>query len=308
MPLEPPRILIVDDAPDNIHLLADALEPEYIVLVAMDGQRALEIANRPEQPPDLILLDVMMPDMGGYEVCRQLKAMARTRDIPVIFVTARGAPEDEAKGLNLGAVDYISKPLHLPIVLARIRNHINLKLKSDLLDRLAKLDGLTNIANRRRFDEVLDLEWRRAVREGGSLSMIMLDVDCFKEFNDVYGHGEGDQCLRRVARAMRGALTRPGDLLARYGGEEFAAILPDTDLDGAHNIGERMRAAVQALDIRHQHNQTVDVVTVSVGCASVQPSPQMTDRGLIETADAMLYTAKKAGRNRVSARCYGLVE
>ncbi len=308
MPLEQPRILIVDDAPDNIHLLADALEQEYIVLVAMDGQRALDIANRPEQQPDLILLDVMMPDMGGYEVCRQLKAVVRTRDIPVIFVTARDSPEDEAKGLNLGAVDYISKPLHLPIVVARIRNHINLKLKSDLLDRLAKLDGLTNIANRRRFDEVLDQEWRRAVREGQPLSMIMLDVDCFKEFNDVYGHGEGDQCLRRVALAMRGALTRPGDLLARYGGEEFAAILPDTDLDGARNIGERMRTAVQALAIRHQHNQACAVVTVSAGCASAQPSPQMSARGLVETADAMLYAAKQAGRNRVAARCYGLVE
>lgn len=302
MPTELPRILIVDDAPNNVHLLAEALEPDYAVLVAMDGGRALEIASRAESQPMLILLDIMMPGLGGYEVCRQLKSMERTRDIPIIFITARDAPEDEAMGLNLGAVDYICKPFHLPIVLARIRNQVHLKQKTDLLDRLANLDGLTNIANRRHFDETLDLEWRRALRDGHSLSLVMLDIDCFKDFNDNYGHGEGDQCLRRVAKAIQGALARPGDLLARYGGEEFVALLPDTDLEGASRIGERIRAAVQALKIPHPLNLAADTVTACVGCASVIPSARISSRDLLETADTMLYAAKQAGRNRVMSR------
>ena len=296
-----PRILIIDDTPDNIHVLAKALSLEYQVQVATDGPRALQIAQRPEQQPDLILLDIMMPNMSGLEVCRRLKEQEATQHIPVVFVTALDGMTDETSGLELGAVDYISKPFHLPIVLARIRNHINLKLKTDLLERYANLDGLTNIANRRRFDEAIDKEWRRASRYGQVLSLALIDVDCFKQYNDTYGHGEGDVCLYRIARALDMVLTRPGDLLARYGGEEFAAILPSTEPEGAKTIAMRLREAVMALDIPHAGNEAAQVVTISVGCASVRPNKDVPFRQLLDTADSLLYVAKAAGRNCVRA-------
>lgn len=298
-PPEKPRVLIVDDTPANLHLLAEALSDDHEVIIATHGARCLELAARPRHKPHLILLDVMMPDLGGFEVCRRLKADKATRDIPVIFVTARGDSADEALGLSLGAVDYVAKPFHLPIALARIRNHVNLKVKADLLERHANLDSLTDIPNRRRFDETLAGEWRRAAREGQPLSLVLLDVDHFKLFNDTYGHGEGDACLRRIARALCETLTRPGDLCARYGGEEFAAILPSTDLEGARNLSEMLRQAVLELAIAHAGNPPHDVVSVSIGCATVRPRPGVIPRQLLDVADGMLYQAKAAGRNRV---------
>lgn len=296
---ETPRVLVVDDTPANLHVLAEALSDEYELSIAIDGARGLELARRREQRPHLILLDVMMPGLSGFEVCRQLKQDRGTRDIPVIFVTARGDPEDEALGLSLGAVDYVSKPFHLPIVLARIRNHVNLKIKADLLERHANIDGLTDIPNRRRFDETLAGEWRRAQREDKALALLLLDVDHFKGFNDSYGHGEGDLCLRRIARSLCDTLTRPGDLCARYGGEEFAAILPGTDLDGALAIAERLRQNILRLAIPHAGNAPLDIASVSIGCACARPSAGGYPRRLLDLADSMLYEAKAAGRNRV---------
>ncbi len=294
-----PRVLIVDDTPANLHVLAEALSDDYELSIATDGARGLELARRREQRPHLILLDVMMPGLSGFEVCRQLKQDRATRDIPVIFVTARGDPEDETLGLSLGAVDYVAKPFHLPIVLARIRNHVNLKIKADLLERHANIDGLTDIPNRRRFDEALAGEWRRAQREDKPLALILLDVDHFKRYNDNYGHGEGDLCLRRIARALCDTLTRPGDLCARYGGEEFAAILPGTDLDGALNIAERLRQNILRLGIPHAGNAPLDIASVSIGCACARPSTGGYPRRLLDLADSMLYEAKAAGRNLV---------
>jgi len=198
-------------------------------------------------------------------------------------------------------VDYVTKPFHLPIVLARVRSHVNLKLKSDRLERYANLDGLTDIANRRRFDETLGKEWLRAIRDERELSLAILDVDCFKQFNDIYGHGEGDECLRRLARALCGALARPADLLARYGGEEFAVILPDTDADGCRNIGQRLQATVRDLRIPHKGNSAADVVTISIGCATTLPRRGMIARQLLDAADELLYAAKEAGRNCLRA-------
>jgi diguanylate cyclase (GGDEF)-like protein len=296
-----PRILVVDDTPDNLHLLAEILGEDYEVLIATGGQRALELAHRTNQRPDLILLDIMMPGMSGFETCRQLKESDATRDIPIIFVTAKDGQEDEARGLSLGAVDYITKPFHLSIVVARVRNHITLKLKSDRLERHANLDGLTDIANRRRFDETLGKEWLRAIRDERELGLILMDVDCFKQFNDQYGHGEGDECLRRLARALQGALSRPGDLLARYGGEEFAVILPDTGEEGVRNIGLRLLGAVSGLRIPHRGNTTAGCVTLSIGCATTRPDREKNPRQLIDSADALLYQAKEAGRNCMRA-------
>ena len=292
-----PLILIVDDTPTNIQVLAESLRADYRVKVATSGQAALEIVARDN--PDLVLLDVMMPGMDGYDVCRRLKQQPETQNIPVIFVTARTETVDEELGLNLGAVDYIAKPFHLAIVKSRVRNHINLKLKTDLLESLALLDGLTNIPNRRRFDEALEQEWKRSVRTGTPLSLIMSDIDFFKRYNDNYGHGMGDICLKQVATALAAAITRPSDLVARYGGEEFVALLPETDAEGARLIAERFRSNAEALQIPHERSDASRWVTVSVGVASLIPKAEDAFQELMKQADHMLYRAKELGRNRV---------
>lgn len=232
-------------------------------------------------------------------MCKQLKSDTKTSGIPIIFVTALTEVSDEEKGLNLGAVDYITKPFHLPIVKARVRNHMSLKLKTDLLEELSHVDGLTHIANRRHFNEVLDKEARRILRLSQPISLIMLDIDFFKPFNDNYGHGLGDECLTQVAKALRSVIKRPGDLLARYGGEEFAVILPETPEQGAYKVGEDLRAAVEAMRFTHQYSEVADHVTISVGVASNEHDQGECMQTLLQRADQALYQAKKAGRNQV---------
>jgi diguanylate cyclase (GGDEF)-like protein len=294
-----PLILIVDDNPINIQVLAEALNAEYRVKVATAGAAALAIAKNPLSRPDLILLDVMMPEMDGYEVCRRLKRDSATQGIPVIFVTAKNDAKDEEAGLRLGAMDYIVKPFHLAIVKARVQNHVSLKLRSDMLESLALIDSLTGIANRRRFDQALDHEWKRALRSGAKLALVMADIDHFKAYNDHYGHGAGDLCLKAVARALSGELGRASDLLARYGGEEFIAVMPDTETAGARVLAERWRACVAALTLPHQFSSAADHVTISVGYASITPSPEQSPGDLLALADRMLYNAKGQGRNRI---------
>lgn len=293
-----PLILIVDDTPTNIHVLHQALKDDYRIKVATSGLVALEIARAPERP-DLILLDVMMPDLDGYEVCRRLKDDVYTQRIPVVFVTALGAGADEERGLNLGAADYITKPFALPVVRARVRNQIALKLNSDLLESLAFIDGMTRLANRRYFDAALETEWKRAQRAGTAIALIFADIDYFKKLNDHYGHGYGDDCLVKVAASFAGAMERPGDIAARYGGEEFIALLPETDVSGAREVAERFRLAVEALTIAQAPDADFTWVTISLGCASTVPNLENSAATLIESADQALYAAKKAGRNRV---------
>ncbi|MFI3185208.1 MAG: diguanylate cyclase [Methylococcaceae bacterium] len=295
-----PMILIVDDVPTNVQILAQALSSLYRIKVANSGIDALEIAQR--EQPDLILLDVMMADMDGFEVCRSLKASTNTDKIAVIFVTAKNAESDEELGLNLGAVDYITKPYVLPVVTARIRNHIRLKQQADLLESLALLDALTHIANRRRFDETLATEWKRAKRDGTLLSLIMIDIDYFKDYNDHYGHGAGDYCLQKVAAELAKSLDRPSDFVARYGGEEFVVILPDTHQIAALQVAERLRERIERLGLAHAYSATKPVITISVGLATQDNIQEyFLPKILIDAADNALYIAKKSGRNRVCA-------
>jgi diguanylate cyclase (GGDEF)-like protein len=294
-----PLILIVDDTPTNIQVLAEGLRADYRVKVATSGKTALDVVAK-QGAPDLILLDVMMPEMDGYEVCRQLKQNSETSGIPVIFVTARNEVSDEERGLRLGAVDYITKPFHLSIVRARLQNHLKLKQMTKLLETMAWLDGLTCIPNRRRFDEALDTEWKRAQRTSAPLSLIMVDIDHFKEYNDNYGHGAGDACLKRVASELAASVTRAGDFVARYGGEEFVLLMPETDSKGAYMLAELLRSRTEELRIPHGHSSASCWVTISVGFASVIPSAEANASTLLEEADRMLYQAKNAGRNRVS--------
>jgi diguanylate cyclase (GGDEF)-like protein len=292
-------VLIVDDQPANIHALAALLKKDYRILTATRGEKALELAAR-TPPPDLILLDIVMPDMDGHEVCARLKNDEATKAIPIIFVTALGEEQDEEHGLNLGAADYISKPFSPAIVRARVRNQINLKLRTDRLEQVAMQDGLTQIPNRRHFDQKLREEWGRLTRNGQSLSLLMIDIDQFKLYNDHYGHGAGDECLRQVAQALYQVPQRPTDLVARYGGEEFAAVLPETDEAGAGHLAQRLLEAVRALGIEHAYSDVAPHVTISVGVATHSPrQPKRDAEALKQSADRALYQAKSQGRNRL---------
>ncbi|MCY7307752.1 MAG: diguanylate cyclase, partial [Rhodoferax sp.] len=211
-----PCLLLVDDQPINNQLLDRIFSPDYRVLMVTSGAKALELCR--DDPPDLVLLDVVMPEMDGYEVCRHLKSDEATRNIPVIFVTAHNDATQETHGFEVGAVDFIAKPFNPATVRARVKTHITLKQQTDLLRRMVFIDGLTGVFNRRCFDEQLGAEWRRASRNASSFGVLMLDIDHFKRYNDHYGHQQGDDTLRQVAGAIKACLLRPGDLAARYGG------------------------------------------------------------------------------------------
>jgi diguanylate cyclase (GGDEF)-like protein len=289
------KVLVADDDAINREVLAELLKPEYTVLLARDGTQALDRAAR--HVPDLILLDVMMPDMDGFEVLRRLRDDPRTADIAVIFVSGLGRPEDEAQGLKLGASDYIAKPFNATVVMARVALHLQMVRQRRMLEHLAHVDGLTELANRRRFDEMFELELQRARRQDAPLSIALLDIDAFKQYNDHYGHPAGDRALRAVARAAAAAMRRPGDLAARYGGEEIVLLMPATDAAHARAVVERLRDALNRLEISHVGSPVASVLTVSVGGATLLPGEDAT--ALFAAADAHLYRAKQAGRNRV---------
>lgn len=291
-----PRILVVDDEPVNIQAMHQIFRQTCDVFMATSGQEALMRCS--ENPPDLVLLDILMPDMNGLEVCRQLHSQEDTRDIPVIFVTSLHTPEEETAALDAGGVDFITKPLNPSVVKARVRTHLTLKAQSDLLRSLAFLDGLTGLANRRRFDEVLLREYRRAQRSAAALSLLMIDIDFFKRYNDRYGHQAGDDCLRQVARIIGSELKRSHDLGARYGGEEFACILPETDCKGANSIASAILSAITGLRIPHDASPE-RIITASIGVASTSMFLGEGPQNLVQDADARLYEAKMRGRNQI---------
>lgn len=293
-----PKLLVVDDQPINIQVMYQAFAGEYQVFMATSGAQALTICN--DNPPDLILLDVVMPGMDGFEVCAQLKASESLRHIPVIFVTAHTDPAQETHGLSLGAVDFISKPVNPAVVRARVQTHLTLKFQSDLLRKLVFLDGLSGVFNRRYFDQQMQTEWARAARSASPLSLVLIDVDFFKAFNDRYGHQTGDDCLRTIAACLKGALKRPADLVARYGGEEFVCILPDTAFDDAMALANGLEQKVRDLGIAHEGSDVASVVTISLGVAATQSDTPFDSKAdtLLALADAQLYKAKQSGRAR----------
>lgn len=290
-------ILAADDSKTTRQLIRGILAKEYDLLMAGDGLEALKIAR--EAKPDLILLDVIMPGMDGYAVCETLKEDPLTADIPVIFLTALSGDLDEAMALTGGASDFIIKPISPPVLAARVKNHVELKRSRDLLRALTLLDGLTGIANRRRFDEQLQQEWLRCSRRAKPLSVIMGDVDFFKCYNDGYGHVQGDECLRQVAKAIAGSLHRPGDLAARYGGEEFVCILPETDPEGARAVAETIQQSVATLRLPHEFSEAADHVTISLGIATAWPGESANPEDLTRHADQNMYEAKREGRNKI---------
>jgi len=289
-------ILIVDDMPANIRILGETLRKEYQIKVATYGEEAIRIADT--TLPDLILLDIIMKGMDGYQVCHSLKQNPKTKNIPIIFITSKDKVNDETKGLEMGAVDYIVKPFQLPIVSARVKTHLKLKQKTDMLEKLAAIDGLTDIPNRRFFDEHYVREFKRAKRCKTPLSLIMIDIDYFKAYNDYYGHTAGDECIKKIAQSLKYSIQRPGDIVARYGGEEFVVVLPETPNDGAIQVAQQLTNNVQALNIPHHQSNVLNVVSISAGVASLTPKEKSIPKELVNAADDALYSAKHNGRNQ----------
>lgn len=292
-------ILIVDDQRSNIVVLSNILRPSYTVIAAKDGPAAIEIAKT--MKPDLILLDIVMPGMSGFEVLTELKNSDDTMHIPVIFVTGMDSDESEAKGLRLGAVDYITKPFHNTIVQLRVKTQLKILEQIHTIEHLGMIDALTNIPNRRSFDNQLKIEWNRETRNQTSLGIMMLDIDNFKQINDTYGHPHGDEVLKAVADVISQSMRRSCDFTARWGGEEFAVLVPDTDLADVMALAEQIRVGVQNVTIPYD-DQTDTNVTISIGVFVTTPTVDMAIEDFCAYADKALYLAKNSGKNVV--KCY----
>ncbi|MBP2654371.1 MAG: diguanylate cyclase [Firmicutes bacterium] len=291
------KILIVDDSRLNIELIKNILIYDYDVITTTSGKEAMVILGK--ENVDLILLDIIMPEIDGFQLCKMIKQDSQICNIPIIFISARFDEEHETRGLELGAIDYIHKPISPSIVKARVKNHLELKRYRDILEKQSRIDGLTGIANRRYLDEVLNIEWKRALRNGDTLALILLDIDYFKKYNDYYGHLVGDDCLREVGKILLESVKRETDFVARYGGEEFVVLLPSAKLGGALKVGERIRKSIEEAKIEHKKSDTSDYVTVSIGIALQKPSRDQVCSYLVEMADKALYKAKNEGRNRI---------
>ncbi len=312
------RILLVDDDPGTIRLLSEILKGLGKMYFTTRGAEAITLAQA--VAPDIILLDVEMSDRHGFVVCQEIRRDPLFADVPILFVTAHTELDVEARALEAGALDFIAKPPHPAAVRARVSNYLALKFKTDQLRALSKLDGLTGVSNRRAFDEALHNEWRRACRSEMPLSLLLVDIDYFKSYNDTLGHQAGDDCLRAVANCLATRGQRPGDVVARYGGEEFVLLLPDCPFEHAIGLAEGIRQEVSELEVFHADLDAARHVTVSIG---VSASPalcrqaaacwraggddnasfdcDLTPEDLIRHADKALYRAKQGGRNRVES-------
>jgi len=290
-------ILIVDDENTNIKVLTHILGNDYSILSASSGASAIEKAK--EYGPDLILLDVLMPGMNGYETLARMKNIEDIQKIPVIFITGLNSDEDEEKGLSLEAADYITKPFSAKIVKLRVRNQIQIINQLQTIHDLSMIDQLTKLPNRRCLDERLRVEWRQAIREKTPLSLLMMDLDKFKKMNDTYGHQQGDVTLQIVAGIFPQALRRPCDIAARWGGEEFVILLPNTSLSGAIDIAEKIRSDVEDLEIPRNGDLPPLKTTISTGISSLIPEQNSSIDAFISNADKALYAAKEAGGNSV---------
>jgi diguanylate cyclase (GGDEF)-like protein len=323
-------ILIVDDEHDSRMLIKTLLNTGGYsdVILAVSAQDAflkLDI-DSPDaliRGIDLILMDVFMPGMDGIKACSRIKEVERLKDVPVIMVTGSTEPEDLQLSFSSGAVDYVTKPINKIELLARVRSTLRLKYEMDsrkakerelveltrqleaanlILQSISLKDGLTGIQNRRYYDERIEHEWKRAERDNTPISLLLIDIDFFKAYNDTYGHQAGDECLKIVARTLHEVLKRPADFVARYGGEEFVAVLPETDIEGALKLAEVMRSRVEDLGLLHTASKVAGVVTICIGVAGLAPSKGYSYSMLVNEADNALYNAKRDGRNRANVK------
>jgi diguanylate cyclase (GGDEF)-like protein len=276
-------------------MLSHILQSEYAVRIASDGESAIRIAEK--YLPDLILLDILMPGMDGYQVFTALQN-ERTAHIPVIFITGLKNSDDEKKGLKLGAADFISKPFDDMIVKLRVQHQIRIINQLHTIEQLSMMDQLTGIPNRRNFDNRLRFEWGRAIRETSPISLLMIDIDHFKTYNDTYGHQQGDRALCMVAQVLTQALKRTSDFAARWGGEEFAVLLPNTDSRGGLEIAEQMRENAESSKV-FCDNGDLTQLTISIGVNTHMPAFSCSIEEFILRSDKALYSAKNTGRNKV---------
>lgn len=295
------KILVVDDSITTIQLINNILKDEFEVYFALNAADALKTVY--DVMPDIILLDILMPDMNGYEVIKVLKNDSLTKEIPVIFITAIDNVNNEVKGLEAGAVDYITKPIIGALLKARVNTHVELKKQRDILRTLSTIDGLTGIANRRMLDEYIDKYFKMCIRRAVPLTVIMADIDYFKFYNDTYGHVAGDECLKKIAHVIKDSLKRGYDLAARFGGEEFCCVLPETNCNDALKVVERIQNNVSKLKIEHKTSLVSEYVTLSIGVFTDQPDNNKTPASFLEMADKALYLAKNKGRNSVEVIC-----
>jgi len=291
------NIFIVDDEKTNLLILTKILSPNYTVFTARSGEEALERIRDIE--PDLILLDIMLPDISGFDILRQLKTDPAKQAIPVIIISGLTSEFDEEKGLLMGAVDYITKPFKTTIVLARVNTQLQIVRQMRMIERLGLVDPLTDISNRRCFDDRISLEWRRSLRSGSPLALLMLDADKFKDYNDTWGHPQGDVLLKTLARIFASVARRSGDIAARIGGEEFSILLPDTTLEAAARVAEDIRSQIERLIILTADGVTETKITVSIGVSCCVPGPDIQIADFINETDKKLYRAKEMGRNTV---------
>ncbi len=291
-----PVVLIVDDDITTVKFIAEALREQYEVLFTLSAEDCLQKATA-EQKPDLILLDVKMPAVDGFQICETLKKTEETQHIPVIFITSATLEADQEKGFEMGAIDYITKPINIKILRARLKAHIRQSIDLKNLEEQALTDVLTGIPNRRKFNEAMRSDWKLAVRDKKPISLLMIDIDEFKRFNDHYGHPEGDKCLIAVAKTLKQTIDRPIDMVARIGGEEFVILLPDTDLSGAEFIAQKVRQSIHALNYPHSESRVCDFITLSIGISSTEPDFDEDTNKLIDAADKALYKAKHDGKD-----------
>lgn len=292
-------ILIVDDMSTNLMMLSDILKDDYNIKISKTGEKAIELCKNLDI--DLVLLDIEMPLMNGYEVCKNLKNYEKTKNIPIIFVSAKNSEEDEEYGLNLGAIDYISKPFSKVIIKARVKNQIKLKQKTELLEKLSNYDGLTNIKNRRYFDDRLTQVYKDSKIKNTNLALMMIDIDFFKPYNDNYGHGKGDEALKIVAKTLENSilntLDRPNDLVARYGGEEFVVLLSNIDLKELEEISNRVVKAIRDENIEHKFSKVASYLTISLGAVLCKSSNDLSIASIMKSADEALYEVKQKSRD-----------
>jgi diguanylate cyclase (GGDEF)-like protein len=324
------NILIVDDSEDQLLVLKAILNEKGYknILLADSADKAFELmglkGKKKRKDIDLILMDIMMPGVDGLEACLRIKKNVEIKDIPIIMVTAKKEADHLQSAFQAGAVDYITKPINVTELLARVHSALRLKREIDSrkerereltemaeqldaankkLTRMSYLDGLTNVPNRRYFEEFLTKEWKNAIRVEEFISLIMFDIDCFKAYNDTYGHLIGDDCLKKIAKTLSNALKRPRDFLCRYGGEEFIAVLPDTDEKGAFEVANRFLKETKKLKITHKSSPVSKNVTISVGVATIKPDRKAKSNFLVNEVDKALYEAKQSGRNCIKVGC-----
>ena len=294
--LEDATILIVDDQVINLEVLDMHLSTHFKIVRALSGTEAIDICQ--VEVPDLIIMDVIMPGLDGLETCARLRKREEFADIPVIFSTSLSTAKDETACWDAGGTDFIAKPVHPETLKRRIHYHIKLKLQTDLLKHQVYRDPLTNIYNRKYLEEHGDKLVKQANRTGRPLVLLMIDIDCFKLYNDLYGHVKGDDCLKVVASTLNNLVARPSDIVVRYGGEEFCCMLPETDEQGARKIARNMCTTIESLNICHPSSPQKRI-TVSIG-GVVTCGLQKTVEDLIKDADLQLYRQKLKGKNGVS--------